>query len=92
MNGPLTIAPGQRRRGREDYRVSHANYLLRIQGALTGLRRLLDLEERGVRTHEATHDLSEIERRVEQMLTEAQLAAILAALPAEQERTACDGS
>jgi hypothetical protein len=92
VNRALTVAPGARRRGsREGYCVTRANYLWRIQAAATGLRHLLDLEARGARTLQAVNDLSEIERRVERMLNEAQLDAIEQELRPREERTACDG-
>jgi hypothetical protein len=87
----LTVGRGARRRGRQEQYVNSACYVWRISAVVQGLHRLLDSEAAAARTAEDVHKLTVLEHRVERMLTEAQRAAIQAALP-EEERTVCVSS
>jgi hypothetical protein len=87
----LVVENGARRRGRDGQYVDSACYVWRISAVVQGLHRLLDSEAAAARTAEDVHKLTVLEHRVERMLTEAQRAAIQAALP-EEERTVCVSS
>jgi hypothetical protein len=81
------VARGARRRGRTGQYVGTGDFLWRIGVVVQGLHRLLDVEQAGERRSQTVHDLTVLEHRIERMLNEAQRAA----LPKEEEETACDG-
>jgi hypothetical protein len=70
--------------------VTDAQFAWRISAAARQLRALLDKRDLGQWTWHTTDDLWRVERRITQLVNEAQLAALQAALPKEEK--VCDGS